>query len=280
MKHLVLAVLLIPLLIFASCGAKPQKPPKRTPTPTATRTSTVTPTATPQPPQGPLEITGTFSNPNGHCILVSSQSHVWIHDAVIGPCDGSGIKVQSSTDVTIERVTILHAKASITMHSSSFVTVKDSDLRDPLGPKPEGQQILVNQSNNVTIDGVYTEHTGLPGTFQEDAINFYRSTDSIIKNSTIVGGGSPTGCGVVLDDGAQRITVANNRISWQANCGVGVANGVGHYIDSNDVRYTRQNYYAWNQYSGACEVTFVANTGDDGVANFWNGGNCTVEGDW
>ena len=263
-------LLIIPLLVLFSLGGKkPDHNARHTPTPT--------PRATATPTAGPTEITGTFSNPNGHCILVSSQAHVWIHDAIIGPCDGSGIKVLNSTDVSIENVQILHAKVSISIVTSDHVSVRGGRLIDPQGPKPEGQQIIANGSSFVTIDGVYTEFTG--GGFQEDAINFYRSTDSIIKNSTIVGGGSPTGCGIVLDDGAQRITVANNHISWQTNCGIGVANGVGHYVDHNDVRYTGQNYYAWNQYAGPCSVTFVNNTGDD-IPGFWNGGGCTVMGQW
>ena len=216
------------------------------------------------------EITGTFVNPSGHCILVSSQADVYIHDAIIGPCDGDGIKVLNSTRVTIRNVTIRDSAASIAIFSSSYVLVDGADLAGTTHPKPEGQSVLLNASNHVTVQGV---HTFADNTNQEDAINVYKSSTVTVQDSVIVGGFSPTGCGIVIDTDSQNVTVQRNTVSDQSNCGIGLASGTGHYVQNNTVMRTRQAYYA-NKFSGKkCGGTFRNNVTPDG--GFWKG-NCSI----
>jgi hypothetical protein len=132
---------------------------------------------------------------------------------------------------------------------------------------------------------------------QEDSINFWRSEKFIVLNNYIVGGRSRSGCGLLIDDRSNYGQLLKNILSDTGQCGIGVADGVGHVIDGNKILNLTPilgagnvAIYVWKQYNSnlfGCggpivgrQIQVLNNVADalkpDGVthSSWWNGGGC------
>jgi hypothetical protein len=199
-----------------------------------------------------------------------------IENLLIGPCGEEGIDIRAS-GVVVRNVTIFNAETAIRVHETSGVLIENNTLRDP---RNSGggfvQQISVDDASDVRIRGNVLTCGGASTCAQEDAIGIFRSSNVIVEGNSIAGGNSESGCGVLADHGALRVTIRGNTIRNQANCGVGIANGTDHLVEGNDIAiYGNVGIYVWNQYGGQCSRVTVRNNVVAGSNPWWNGDNCS-----
>jgi nitrous oxidase accessory protein NosD len=205
-------------------------------------------------------------------VIVRRSSGVLLEGLEIGPCGGNGILVTDSHDVTIaasristERTGRAARDSGVGIHilASSNVVVRGSHLvanetgvyavrsrgvrvlgnyfAGPLGPYPRGQhaQLAYVSGGEVTGNyGVETAETLPAGTEadQEDAINIYRSSAVTVARNYLVGGHSPSGCGIVVE-GRESVdnVVEANILVRTGNCGIGIGNGARNTVRGNKV---------------------------------------------
>lgn len=246
-------------------------PTSRTPLATATPRATATPTATSKP-------STTYSNPTDACLVIDGESNVVIDNVRVGPCGREGIIIKNSRNVTLKNVRVSDSSTNIFVINSSDVTIQDSTLSNPQGPKPRGQQILLELSDSINIQRNTLSTTG---GFQEDAINNYRSSNVLIEGNSITGGTSPTGCAILIDLDSDYATIRSNIIRHVPNCGIGISTGIGHLVENNDISdygfagSGNVGMYVWNQYPSPCRDIIIRNNKISKPNPFWNGNNCT-----
>lgn len=212
----------------------------------------------------------------------------------IGPCPGRpGIAVNNSTNTLIRHVRIHGAVTGIATVDSWGTRVDgDVTILNPGGPVPEGQCVQFDKEQGGVIRGV-TCRAGATGTHPEDLLSAYMSRDILIEGNDVDGGLDATGCGIIVDDSGLRITIRNNRVRYNVNCGIGIAAGqdiivegnlvqrdgsfeaCGGFADDGEGLVDNSCVYVWKQYDSPCDnIAFVNNTVVDSKP-FWDGGNCT-----
>jgi hypothetical protein len=228
---------------------------------------------------GPLIIDGqsdrtysniAVSNPNGNCVVIRNSARIVIEHFKVGPCNGQGIHVSDSTDVTVQhsevstgrratsccdvgdgiyalRVTglVIHnnlvqrSETNVEVQSSSNVKITTNKLYDPLGPMPRGQQIQITDqkphpySSNVTITGNVLRCNASAGCDQADAINVNSADTVLVENNDVQGGMLDSGCAIIADYEAYRTTIRTNWVANIVNCGIGIADGTNHLVEDN-----------------------------------------------
>ena len=259
----------------------------------------------------------------GPCVTIRNSSSIIIDASDIGPCAGNAVEIVGSSALKVVNSLIhtehdgtksensglgvfVHSSVNVLVQGNEFAynessvyTVNSEDIRvignfsvNPLGPFPRGQHV---QFNNVQ-GGMIAENYGLSSgdtalykypAHQEDAINVWSSAFVEVRANYLVGGDSPSGCGIIADGSGNANSFVNNVVIRTAQCGVAIAGGTNHVIAGNKVLDPNIpsgsgniGIYVWNQYSGPCAGHSVAgndvsNLLPDGRYNdYWNGGNC------
>ena len=211
-------------------------------------------------------------NPTGPCVTIRGSSSVLLEGFEIGPCAGNGIAVTESHDVTIASSRIstkrsghterdsglgiyILTSSNVVVRGSHFVAnesgvyaVRSRAIRvlgnyfvGPLGPRPRGVHAQLSYVSGGEVTGNYgvADATDLPVGLkadQEDAINIYRSTGITVARNYLVGGSSPSGCGIIVEgrESADNV-VEENILVRTGNCGIGIANGVRNIVRENKV---------------------------------------------
>jgi hypothetical protein len=148
--------------------------------------------------------------------------------------------------------------------------------------------------NNYTLASVDTSRYKFAES-QEDSINFGASTTGnftsgiIARNNYITGGHSASGCGLIAETGANGAQFLSNTLVDTGQCGIAIADGKNHLVDSNRVLNStpvsgggNTAIYVWkvNSSDPHCGPVQISNniasaTAFDSSANsFWNGGGC------
>ena len=122
---------------------------------------------------------------------------------------------------------------------------------------------------------------------EEDSINFGFGANFVAINNYVTGGHSPSGCGLIADEGANGVLFLGNRLLDTGQCGIGIASATNQFAYHNDIlNRTPVNgggntaLYVWNQYSKACGPVAVTHNiatemrKDGTQSGFWNGGGC------
>jgi hypothetical protein len=268
-----------------------------------------------------LKITST----TGDCVTISGSTDVTLKGSEIGPCAGNAIHVTDSTKVSItddyvhpddpitdccdkaDGVFVEGASSSVLIQGnvitygesnveildgSSGVQVIGNFLLNPLGPYPRGQQVQAWHVSDVTVENNY----GLSSTSsayaypedQEDAFNFgYTSGTIVASGNYVMGGHSPSGCGLIADEAADGCQFLGNTLVDTGGCGIGVASGTNNVVAGNRVLNTtpvtgagNTAIYVWSQYADACGPATVTNNvacqlkPDGTQSGYWNGGGC------
>ncbi len=159
-----------------------------------------------------------------------------------------GILVKGASNVTIQGNVLAFNETNIEINSgpggptSTNDVIKGNFMLNPTGPFPRGQQLQTSDgTSNVTVEnnrelsceesGCVTHESGtgrvcltcsessLGGdafpyyALQEDANNFYHSAGGTISGNWIEGGDSPSGQGILMDQGTTgQWTISNNII--------------------------------------------------------------------
>ncbi len=168
---------------------------------------------------------------DGETALVIRADGVTIRDVRIRYAGGHGIQIDGAADVTIENVDIEHTGAPVSgandseerndidVHESPRLTVtgarlargssgiylqdspgselRDIEGHDFRGPFPRGQLVQWNRSGDATLDGFSCVNP--PGSWPEDVVNVFDSTNVTIRNGLVDGDDSPSGVGVIFD---------------------------------------------------------------------------------
>ena len=142
--------------------------------------------------------------------------------------------------------------------------------------------------DNYALSSVDTKKYPYPEV-QEDSINFWLSTDYIANGNYITGGHSPSGCGMIADNTADRGQFLNNILVDTGECGIAIEGGVNQIVEGNSVlNRTPVNdpgagntaIIVWNFYNVSCgPVTVKDNIAYECKPNgsqsgWWNGGGC------
>jgi len=259
----------------------------------------------------------------GPCVTISNSSDIVVDGSDLGPCGGNavaikksaavkivnssihterdgagtgdsglGILIKNSSDVLVQGNEFAYNESSVYALDSSDVRVIGNFSLNPLGPVPRGQHVQFNHVQGGLIGDNYGIASSDTTTYRlaahkEDAINLFYAASVEVRANYLVGGTSPSGCGIIADGSGTANTIVDNVVIRTAQCGIGIAGGTNHIIAGNKVLDTnipdgRGNVgiYVWNLYAGPCSghsVTgnAVSNLWPNGYSNdYWDGQNC------
>lgn len=247
----------------------------------------------------------------GNGIRIRGGSGVRIVDSYIHPetqsphcCDhNDGIFALDTSDVLIQGNVIAYGESNVEVHDSNDVTVKGNFLLNPRGPFPRGNNFQcwthsgkaegpgcndIKVDDNYTLSSTDTQKYLYPEATQ-DSISFGYTNGAQANNNFIAGGHSKSGCGLIADRSAHNTVFDNNRLLDAGQCGIGIADGIKHVVDSNKVLNRtpipgsgNQGIYVWRSYheKGNCSDSTVTNNislaykMDGSKSGFWKGEGC------
>jgi hypothetical protein len=246
---------------------------------------------------------------SGNGIVINGGNTINVFDNYIHPegklagcCDFTdGIFAKGTANLTVGGNVIAYGEANIEAQNQTNLAIIGNFFLNPRNSRNRGQNIQVFYgSSNVLIENNYTIASLDTALYkfaenQEDSINFGGSrargfTNGIIaRNNYITGGHSPSGCGLIAETGANNARFLSNTLVDTGQCGIGIADGKNHVVDSNKVLNIRPvngggntAIYVWkvNFFDPRCGPVQISNNiasaiASDGSANsFWNGGGC------
>jgi hypothetical protein len=124
---------------------------------------------------------------------------------------------------------------------------------------------------------------------QEDSVSVQDSNQTTVQNNYLVGGNSGSGCGIIADYGANNTQFQNNVMVDSGQCGIGIADGVGHAVDGNRIINStpvpnggNTAIYVWrfDPSSAPCSSVSITNNiasqlkPNGTESGYWNGGGC------
>jgi hypothetical protein len=249
---------------------------------------------------GPCSGNGIVIN-NGNTINVF-DNYIHPEGTLAGCCDVTdGIFANGTQKLTVQGNVIAYGEANIEAQNQTNITIVGNFFLNPRNSGDRGQNIQVFYgSSSVLVENNYalaSVNTALYkfAESQEDSINFGASatgnfTSGIIaRNNYITGGHSASGCGLIADTGANSAQFLSNTLVDTGQCGIGIADGTNHVIDSNKILNNtpvigggNNAIYVWkvNSSDPPCGPVQISNNiasaiASDGSANsFWNGGGC------
>ena len=235
----------------------------------------------------------------GNGIIALHSESLMITDNYIHPehpvqrcCDtGDGVYARDTVDLRIAGNVIAFGESNVEIQLTHNAKVIGNYLLNPLGPVPRGQQVQVyDESYDVTIEGNSMEANSDPSLpfpeHQEDAVNAGQSNDVDVNGNFIVGGDSPSGCGIIADEDANGMAILDNTLWHTGQCGIGIASGRNHQIIGNKIRNEFVQHpgagntaiYVWRQDGGACgpvrvsgQVAYARKPWGE-PSSFWKGG--------
>jgi len=238
---------------------------------------------------------------HGRGIYVSNSQEIHIYDNYVHPqfkvsgcCDnGDTIFVQNVNDMEVQGNVLAYGESNMEIANSHNLLIKGNFMLNPLGPGPRGQHVQawddkvqtnIRVLNNYVLSSTDSKYL-LPAD-QEDAINFGFVDGVVASNNYITGGKSPSGCGLIADEGANDVLFDNNTLVETGQCGIGIASGTHQVVTNNKIfnsfipKGGNTALYVWSQYKDPCGP--VQSTGNilwatkpDGTpSSYWNGGGC------
>jgi len=262
---------------------------------------------------------------SGDCVVITNSADITIERSQIGPCGGNGVNIggssnvrifdsyihpetlsqgccdhndgvlaQSSWRIVVQGNVIAYSESNVEAPQDvTGIMVTGNFLLNPRGPFPRGQNVQIWNSGNALVRNNYTLSSAdvkryLYPDDQEDSINFGVGSVYAALGNYITGGHSPSGCGLIADDGANNAVFVGNRLVDTGGCGIGIASGTTQRVHGNWIinRTPVQGagntaLYVWSQYQGvACGPVTVSHNiateirTDGTQSGFWDGGGC------
>ena len=266
-----------------------------------------------------------ISTQSGDCVRIEDSTDITIERSQIGPCGGNGVSVSGgrfvriydsyihpethskgccdrNDGVLLENVSNVDVTGNVIAYGESNIeaplgvsdlSIDGNFLLNPRGPFPRGQNVQTWNAHHILVRKNYTLSSRDTRRYlypedQEDSINFGLGESFKAEHNYVTGGESPSGCGIIADDGANSVEMVDNVLVDTGACGIGIASGTHQVADGN--RAINRNpvkgggntaIYVWSQYpSAACgPVRFAHNIAtevrkDGTQSGFWNGGGC------
>jgi len=271
-----------------------------------------------------LKITST----SGDCLTIQNSTNITIRNSEIGPCNGNaivigggnairivdnyihpdsttpkqccdradGVMMRGTRNILIQGNVVAFGESNVVVMDTRSAQVIGNFLLNPQDSDSRSQNILVSDnSKDILIDGNYAlastniSKYPFPET-QEDSINLETTDGVTVRNNYISGGRSPSGCGVVVEYGANNTRILNNTLVDTGQCGIGIAGGLNQIIDGNRIINStpvpdggNSAIYVWwiDPTSAPCGgITITNNIASaikpDGVteSGYWKGSGC------
>jgi len=237
----------------------------------------------------------------GNGIAVSGGGTIRIYDSYIhvetrshGCCDrNDGVLLQHTSDITIAGNVIAYGESNVEAPQGvARLTIEGNFLLNPRGPFPRGQNVQAWHSHDVVVRNNYALSSTDTTRFlypddQEDSINFGIGSGFVAEGNYVTGGHSPSGCGIIADDGAGGARFSGNRLVDTGGCGIAIASGANQSVTDNRILNRtpvrgagNTALYVWNQYPSPCGPVIVeGNVATEVRANgvqsgYWDGGGC------
>ena len=229
------------------------------------------------------------------------DSYIHVENPPSGCCDTrDGILIKGgSSYITIQGNVIAYGESNVEVQTGGnhHISIIGNFLLNPRGPFPRGQNFQswgtvsspntnITVSNNYTLSSTDTSKYLYPEN-QEDSINFGFTNGITAQNNYVVGGHSPSGCGIITDNGANSAQFSNNILSNTGQCGIGIASGTNVTVSGNKVLNLNPvagggntAIYVANYSSVACGPVSISNNKADEVkpngyhSGYWKGTGC------
>jgi nitrous oxidase accessory protein NosD len=214
---------------------------------------------------------------------------------------GLGVHILTSSRILVQGNRFERNETSVYGYDTGHsVRIVGNYSEDPLGPFPRGQHVQLWSCNRdgplerrCEISSNYgrlipERGTRLGGTHTEDMINVGKSDYALIEDNYMIGGDSPSGCGIIVEGPSSYTTIRDNVLIRTAQCGIGVANADHTLVEKNRVLDTNLvamglttggniGIYVWRPsdstnycYSNTVQNNIVSNRFPDGRYNDLN----------
>ncbi len=118
----------------------------------------------------------------------------------------------------------------------SDLSIDGNFLLNPRGPFPRGQNVQTWNAHHILVRKNYTLSSRNTRRYlypddQEDSINFGFGKSFKAEDNYVTGGESPSGCGIIADDGANSVEMLGNVLVDTGACGIGIASGTDQIVE-------------------------------------------------
>lgn len=217
---------------------------------------------------------------NVACINLTNCTNIRITHCKLLNSKSVGINLFNCSMIQIDSNYIANVTTGVYVLSSNNVKVDYNQMKNMLGPLPQGAFVQFNQVNGGNNSVSFNRLENILGQSNpEDAINMYKSYGTAAIPITITGnwirGGGPslTGGGIMLGDNGGSYQVAENNILVNpGQYGMAVSGGTNMQISNNTVfsasePFSNVGLYYWNQSGLASSAVKI----DSNKVNFTSG---------
>ena len=213
-----------------------------------------------------------ISTRSGDCVRIEHSTDITIERSQIGPCGGNGVSVsggrfvriydsyihpetrskgccdhndgvllENVSDVMVEGNVIAYGESNVEAPLGvSHLSIGGNFLLNPRGPFPRGQNVQTWNAQRIVVGDNYALSSQNTRRYlypddQEDSINFGMGKSFKAEENYVRGGHSPSGCGIIADDGANGVQMLDNVLVDTGACGIGIASGTGQIVKRNRV---------------------------------------------
>jgi nitrous oxidase accessory protein NosD len=161
---------------------------------------------------------------------------------------GLGVHILDSSKILVENNRFERNETSVYGYDTGHsVRVIGNYSLNPLGPFPRGQHVQLWECNRdgplerrCEISSNYgrlspERGSKLGATHTEDMINVGKSEHVLIEENYLIGGDSPSGCGIIVEGPSSYATIRDNVLIRTAQCGIGIANADHAVVEDNRV---------------------------------------------
>lgn len=146
--------------------------------------------------------------------------------------DQNNIAALDAPSLVIQHVRLTRGSSGIYLQASPGSMLTEIEGHDFRGPFPRGQLVQWNASDDGLLDGFSVVNDA--GSWPEDDVNAYHSVRVAIRNGLVDGNNSPSGVGVIFDEGASGSVASVDAVHMGNGCFSTYA-GLG----GSDFTYTR-----------------------------------------
>ena len=161
---------------------------------------------------------------------------------------GLGVHIVTSSRVLVQGNRFERNETSVYGYNTGHsVRIIGNYSLDPLGPFPRGQHFQLWSCNRggplerrcevASNYGRLDPERGsrLGATHTEDMLSIGKSDYALIEDNYLIGGDSPSGCGIIVEGPSSFTTIRDNVVIRTAQCGIGVANADHTLVEDNRV---------------------------------------------
>ncbi|MBN8610705.1 MAG: right-handed parallel beta-helix repeat-containing protein [Deltaproteobacteria bacterium] len=113
--------------------------------------------------------------------------------------DQNNLESNGAARLTVRHARLTRGSSGVYLVDSPGSRLEDLEGHDFRGPFPRGQLVQWNRSDDGVLEGFSVVNPA--SSWPEDNVNVYQSTGIVIRDGLVDGNNSPSGVGVIFDDG-------------------------------------------------------------------------------